>query len=298
MAFTLLIMAAGSGTRYGGLKQIEPVGPHGETIIDYSVFDAVRAGFDRVVFVIRKDIEEPVRRLFRQGLEKHVDVDYVFQDVQPATVQSPEIIGRQRPWGTAHAILVAADAIRESFGVINGDDFYGRESFLALGDHLRSSAAHSAMVGFVLRNTLSGFGPVKRGICSVSTDGFLDSVAEFEHIQRDGRAAAYKDESGVVHKLSGNEIVSMNMWCFRPAFFPALIDRWNDFLRYAARNESREFYIPDVVTFLIKQGSMKCQVLRTNESWFGLTYREDFADVVARIRRLIASGTYSERLWS
>jgi dTDP-glucose pyrophosphorylase len=290
-------MAAGSGTRYGGLKQIDPVGPDGETIIDYSVFDAMRAGFRKVVFVIRRDIERQFREAIGYRFERMIEVEYVFQDLERLPGGVASLTNRKKPWGTAHAILVAADAVRGPFGVINGDDFYGRNSFRVLAKHLRSSGTSDAMVGFVLRNTLSEFGGVKRGVCNVTGDGFLQSVTEFEQIETDGRAAKYTDSTGAGQRLTGDEIVSMNVWGFQPTLFPHLLEQWTEFAHNQAQNEAAEFYITDVVTTLIQQGATKCRVLQTTDSWFGVTYREDRPFVIERIRTLIARGDYPARLW-
>jgi dTDP-glucose pyrophosphorylase len=294
---TLIVMAAGSGTRYGGLKQIDPIGPDGETIIDYSVFDAMRAGFRKVVFVIRRDIERQFREAIGYRLERMIEVEYVFQDLESLPGGLAYLTNRKKPWGTAHAILVAADAVRGPFGVINGDDFYGRDSFRILVKHLRSSDTSDAMVGFVLRNTLSEFGGVKRGVCNVTGDGFLQSVTEFEQIETDGRAAKYTDSTGTGQRLTGDEIVSMNVWGFRPTLFSHLLEQWTKFAHNQAQNEAAEFYITDVVTTLIRRGATKCRVLQTTDSWFGVTYREDRPFVIKSIQSLIARGDYPARLW-
>jgi NDP-sugar pyrophosphorylase family protein len=298
MNLTLLVMAAGSGTRYGGLKQIESVGPAGETIIDYSIFDAVRAGFRRVVFVIRREIEAPFRKAIGSRLEERIEVEYVFQELDYVPAALSPVANRKKPWGTAHAVLVSADAIADPFGVINGDDFYGRTSFRVLAEHLRSGGEYDAMVGFDLRNTLSEFGGVKRGVCHLAPDGLLQSVTELENIERDGRAAKYTDTAGVVHRLTGDEIVSMNMWGFRPTLFPHLLEHWIEFLSNRAQNETAELYIPEVITALINRGETKCRVLQTTDPWFGMTYCEDRPFVVESIRSLIAQGDYPVELWS
>jgi hypothetical protein len=293
---TLVVMAAGTGSRYGGLKQIDPVGPSGETIIDYSIFDAIRAGFRRVVFVIRRDIEKQFRETISYRFERKIQVEHVFQDLDFLPEGLSYSTNRKKPWGTAHAILVAAETLREPFAVINGDDFYGRDSFRILARHLGSNGTDHAMVGFVLRNTLSDFGGVKRGVCRVTTDGFLQTVTELEKIEKDGGRATYMDSTGAVQHLTGDEIVSMNMWGFRPALFPHLLNQWTEFARNRAHDEAAEFYIPDVVTALIRRGNTKCCVLRTSDAWFGVTYREDRPVVIERIRNLIARGDYPARL--
>jgi NDP-sugar pyrophosphorylase family protein len=294
---TLVVMAAGAGSRYGGLKQIDPVGPGGETIIDYSIFDALLAGFRKVVFVIRRDIEERFREAIGNRFEKRIEVEYVFQDLNCFPAGLSYSTNRKKPWGTAHAILVASEALREPFGVINGDDFYSRDAFNVLAKHLRSNTNDHAMVGFVLRDTLSEFGGVKRGVCQVTTDGFLQSVTEAQ-IERHGRAAQHRDSAGNLQSLTGDELVSMNMWGFRPTLFPHLLEEWTAFARDQGQNEAAELYIGDVVTTLIRRGDAKCCVLPTTGCWFGVTYREDRPFVVESIRRLIARGDYPEKLWS
>lgn len=292
----MLILAAGIGRRYGGLKQIEPVGPGGETIVDYSVYDALRAGFDRVVFVIRRDIERPFRESIGSRFETRIDLDYAFQDEgwAPPGVTLPA--NRKKPWGTGHAILTAAGLIRESFGVINADDFYGAESFQLLIEHLQLDTPEYAMAGYVLRNTLSEFGSVARGICQMK-DGHLESVQEIIGIEKYAAAARYPNGDGELKPMTGDEIVSMNMWGFRPGIFDALRSQFAEFLKKARRDEKAEFYVPTVVNELIRSGQAQVKVLRTRASWFGVTYREDRAGVTEGIRRLIRSGRYPERLW-
>src|SRR5580765_4310740 len=211
---TLLVLAAGMGSRYGGLKQIEPVGPNGETIIDYSIHDALRAGFGKVVFVIRRQIEAPFREYIGKRFESRVPVEYVFQELTelPAGFSAPA--GRKKPWGTGQAVLTARSVIGEPFAVINADDFYGENSFRALAGHLQSGSEDYAMVGFVLRNTLSEFGAVARGVCATGPDDYLREVTELTHIERDNGAARQIDSKGNIHPLTGSEIVSLNMWGF------------------------------------------------------------------------------------
>src|SRR5215475_4182375 len=237
MALTLLVLAAGMGSRYGGLKQIDPVGPDGETIIDYSVFDALRAGFDRLVFVIRRDIERPFKETIGRRFEGRIAVDYVFQELDklPPGFQVPS--SRKKPWGTGHAILMAAEAIQEPFGVINGDDFYGARSFKALAGHLRADSSTYAMVGYVLRNTLSEFGSVSRGVCEVTTDGFLKSVAELTKIEKNSDHVRNIDSGGRIQPLTCEEIVSLNIWGVTPSLFNHLRDQFEPFLSHRAQDE-------------------------------------------------------------
>ncbi|MGN6554086.1 MAG: nucleotidyltransferase family protein [Verrucomicrobiota bacterium] len=295
---TLLVLAAGLGSRYGGLKQIDPVGPGGETIIDYSIYDAMRAGFEKLVFVIRRDIEESFREVIGRRFENRIAVKYVFQELDRLPPGHVLPANRKKPWGTGHAILMGAEAIQEPFAVINGDDFYGAASFRMLAEHLCSGSADYAMVGFILRNTLSEFGSVARGVCTVGNDGRLGSVTELTKIEPSGAAAKYTDGSGVVHPLTAEEVVSMNMWGFAPSIFGHLRQQFGDFLEKHGQEEKAEFYIPSVVNHLIQNGQEHLKVLRTSDSWFGITYREDRPRVVESIRTLIARGDYPEKLWT
>jgi len=295
---TLLVLAAGMGSRYGGLKQVDPVGPARETIIDYSIFDALRAGFGRLVFVIRRDIEQQFRDVVGSRFEKRVPVDYAFQELDklPAGFSLPE--GRSKPWGTTHAILMASDAIQEPFAAINADDFYGRQSYELLANHLTSGTGDYAMVGFILRNTLSDFGSVARGICRVDGQQYLQSVVELTKIEKDGTGAKDTSAEGQVTQLTGDEAVSMNMWGFTPALFPQLRVAFESFLRQHGRELKSECYIPSTVNELVNAGTARVKVLRTADSWFGVTYREDRPRVVESIRQLIARGAYPEKLWT
>jgi dTDP-glucose pyrophosphorylase len=290
-------MAAGMGSRYGGLKQIDPVGPNGETIIDYSIYDALRAGFGKLVFVIRKEIEQPFKEIVGGRFEKRIAVDYVLQELEmlPAGFTVPA--GRTKPWGTTQAILLAAGAIDSPFAVINADDFYGAEGYRVLAQHLQSGVEEYAMAGFVLSNTLSEFGTVARGVCRVSSDGYLESVVEMLKIERDGAHAINTEENGATTRLEGNEAVSMNMWGFTPRIFPQLEEHFKKFLEAHGTEEKSECYIPRVVNDLVTGGQARVKVLRTRDSWFGVTYREDRPFVVENINRLIRGGAYPERLW-
>jgi NDP-sugar pyrophosphorylase family protein len=285
------------GSRYGGLKQIDPVGPAGETIIDYSIYDALRAGFGKLVFVIRKDIEEAFRETVGARFEKRIAVDYVFQSLEdiPSGFSVPE--GRTKPWGTTHAILTAAGVIHEPFAAINADDFYGAQGYRELAGHLTSGSSDYAMVGFTLRNTLSDFGSVARGVCRVSGDNMLESIVEHTKIERDGNGARNTDSEGKVTKLSGDEPVSMNMWAFTPRVFDQLRERFQRFLERSGSDPKAECLIPNTVGDLIRDGQARVKVLRTNDSWFGVTYRDDRPRVIESVRGLISAGTYPEKLW-
>ena len=295
---TLLVLAAGMGSRYGGLKQIDPVGPAGETIIDYSIYDALRAGFGKLVFVIRKDIEHQFREIVGARFEKHAPVEYVFQELDklPAPYTLPA--GRTKPWGTTHAILMADGVIKENFAAINADDFYGQEAYQVLAKHLTSGTPDYAMVGFILKNTLSAHGSVARGVSRVDANNYLTHIVEMMKIEPDGSGAKNTEADGKITKLTGDEAVSMNFWGFTPALFPQLRVEFEKFLKKAGGEQKSECYIPATVGDLVTSGRAKCQVLRSADSWFGVTYREDRPTVVESIRQLIAKGAYPEKLWA
>ena len=295
---SLLVLAAGMGSRYGGLKQIDPVGPGGETLMDYSIYDALRAGFGKLVFVIRRDIERAFKETIGRRFEGCAQVDYVFQELERLPPGYAVPSQRRKPWGTAHAILVAAEAVHEPFAVINADDFYGHESFRALAGHLQSGSPDYAMVGFVLRNTLSDFGSVARGVCTVGEGGFLENVVELTRVERNGTGAKYVDPAGATRFLTGDEIVSLNMWGFTPSIFQELQTQFARFLGENGTDEKAEFFIPSVVAKLLGAGRARVKVLRTPNSWFGITYREDRSLVVEAIRRLIENGEYPPDLWN
>ena len=294
---TLLVLAAGLGSRYGGLKQLDPVGPDDETIMDYSIFDARRAGFGKVVFVIRKEIEEPFKTTLGARYEKRVPVEYVFQEVGKLIPGFSIPEGRSKPWGTTHAILMASNVIHEPFAVINADDFYGAESFRVLSQHLQTGSSDYAMVGFVLRNTLSDFGTVARGVCHVAEDGFLKDIMELKSIEREGPRITNIDAEGQETVLNGGEMVSMNMWGFTPQIFGQLYEQFQRFLKRYGNDLKAECYIPSTVNTLIQSGQARVKVLRSGDAWFGVTYREDHPRVVQSISRLVEGGTYPRKLW-
>ena len=298
---TLLVLAAGTGSRYGGLKQIDPVGPSGETILDYSVFDALRSGFGRVVFIIRPDFEKDFRERVAARFTSKVDVDFAFQtlDRLPAGFSPPA--GREKPWGTTHAILCAREQVRTPFAVINADDFYGRDSYAVLGADLAAmnpATTDYSMVGFTLKNTLSEHGTVARGVCRTGPDGRLTEIRELTRIGRKGPGAEHNGEDGTVVPLTGEEPVSMNMWGFAPSLFPLIDEEFRQFLAAKGGEMKSESYIPIAMGTLIQASRASCRVLRTGSAWFGVTYREDKPKVEASIRALIASGQYPDRLWS
>ena len=301
MSLTLVVLAAGIGSRYGGLKQMDPMGPSGEFILDYSIFDALRAGFDEVTFVVSRQVEADFKAVIGARIERRLRVQYVVQELTtglPAGVAVPP--DRKKPWGTGHAVLVCRNAVRTPFAAINADDFYGRESFRALAEFLekRSPAEpRYSMVGFLLRNTLSEHGHVARGICDVDAGGLLRRVVERTRIEKAPDGARFTDDSGKWQPLTGNEIVSMNMWGFTPAIFQSLADGFPRFLAAAAGHPKAEYFMPSVVDELIRNGAATTAVLPTPDTWSGVTYPADKPVVVQRIRGLIEAGIYPASLW-
>ena len=281
---TLFVLAAGMGSRYGGLKQLDGLGPNGETIMDYSIFDAIRGGFGKIVFVIRKDFEKDFREKILSKYENHIPVELVFQSVDklPAGFTCPE--GRVKPWGTNHAVLMGKEVINEPFAVINADDFYGRDSFAVLGRWLselpEGAKNRYCMVGFRVGNTLSESGTVARGICSTNDEGCLTTVVERTEIMRVDGKVCYKDEQGAWVAVDDNTPVSMNMWGFTPDYFKYSEDYFIDFLKNNLDNLKAEYFIPLMVNKLINEGTATVKVLDTTSKWFGVTYAADRQGVV------------------
>jgi hypothetical protein len=300
---TLLILAAGMGSRFGGLKQVEPVGPAGETLMDYAVYDALQAGFDRVVFVIRRDFEAEFRARVGRKYEGRVAVEYAFQamDDLPAGYVLPE--GRTKPWGTAHAIRAARDVVQAPFATINADDFYGREAFVRLGAFLRElrpasePCLHAAMVGYRLRQTLSEHGTVSRGVCRVGADGLLQGVQEMTKILPVADGIENQEEPGQPVRLTGQEMVSMNLWGFPQKWMQALEASFPAWLQGHAASAKAEWYIPSVVNEMVQQGRADVRVLPTEGQWFGVTYREDQPRSAVAVQQLVAQGVYPASLW-
>jgi dTDP-glucose pyrophosphorylase len=287
---TLVILAAGMGSRYGGLKQIDPVGPGGQTIMDYSIYDAARAGFGKVVFVIRRGFADVFRREVGARAERRLPVEYAYQELTDLPDWFALPAGREKPWGTGHAILAARGLVAEPFAAINADDFYGREGFETLARHL-ASATDFAMVGYLLRATLSDHGSVARGVCAIDAEGYLETVVEHLKLERRGDAAVDRRSDGDV-PLTGDEIVSMNFWGFTPALFEHLQTGFEEFLRSHGPEGRSEFLIPSVVDRLIRERKARVKVLRSSGAWFGVTYPEDKPRVMENIRALIAQGLY------
>lgn len=295
--YDLVILAAGMGSRFGGLKQVQPVGPHGELIIEYSIFDALRAGFDRLVLVIRKDIEADFRATIGRRLESRMAVDYVFQELTdvPAAHRA-HAAARPKPWGTGHAVLAARAAVRRPFAVINADDFYGAAGYRALATHFAASSAY-ALVGYPLRQTLSEHGAVSRGLCAIDAGGRLTTITELTKIEKTAAGARYTDAAGAAHPLSGDETVSLNFWGFTPAVFPQLHELFTGFLAARGGDPKAEFYLPTALSDLNQRGAADIALLRTEDSWFGITYREDLATAAGAVRELTAAGRYPSPLW-
>lgn len=300
---TLVVLAAGIGSRYGGLKQVDPMGPSGEIILDYSVYDALRAGFGKVVFVISRAIEETFRERVGKTIERQVDTAYAFQrlDDVPAGFEIPA--GRVKPWGTAHATLASRNAVDSPFIVINADDYYGRTAYQSIADYLRGphpqdGIADYCMVGYRLGNTLTEHGHVARAICAVDADGYLVNAQERTRIERHGNVAAFTEDGEQWQTLSLDTIVSMNMWGFTPDVYAKLMERFPAFLAaHRANIEKAEFYIPNFVADLIHAGQARVKVLATAERWHGVTYSQDKPHVKEAIRELVATGVYPENLW-
>ena len=295
---TLVIMAAGMGSRYGGTKQIDPIGPNGEIILEYSIHDALKAGFDKVVFIINRTIEKDFRENIGYSIEKLVDTAYVYQSVDdiPEGFTVPE--GRVKPWGTGHAVLLCKNVVDTPFAVINADDFYGAASFKALGEYLSTMADtegqyHFCMVGFRMENTLTENGHVSRGVCSVTPDGYLSGIHERTKIQRFGTEAKYTEDGEAWITIPAGSTVSMNMWGFTPSLFNELETGFYKFLDKNRDNAAKaEYYLPFAVDNLIIAGKARVRVLTTDDRWYGVTYREDRPVVMAAIAKLHEQGLY------
>jgi dTDP-glucose pyrophosphorylase len=311
---TLLILAAGLGTRYGGLKQIDPIGPNGEIIIDYSIYDAINAGFGKLVFVIRHYFESAFKEKIGSKFDNLMETAYAYQELdacvdgfelpvpvlpaQETQVQVPK--ERDKPWGTGHAILVARDVIHEPFAVINADDHYGPGSFQLMASFLATkdlSCNDYAMVGYTLRDTLSECGPVCRGVCQCDEQMFLRTIAERKKVENTTTGVRYFEDDGTERFLTGNEIVSMNLWGFQPSIFNHLKVHFRRFLEKRSDERNSELFIPTVVDELVKKEKAKVKVLHTNDKWFGVTYRRDAATAARCIHQLIDQGLYPEKLW-
>ena len=298
---TLFVLAAGMGSRYGGLKQLDGLGPNGETIMDYSIFDAIRGGFGKIVFVIRKDFEEDFRKKIISKYENHIPVEVVFQSIDKLPEGFTYPAERVKPWGTNHAVLMGKEVIREPFAVINADDFYGRDSFAVIGkflSELPEGAKNTyCMVGFRVGNTLSESGTVARGICSTDENRHLTTVVERTEIMRINGVVSYKDENGEWVGIEDNTPVSVNMWGFTPDYFNYSEEYFIDFLKENIDKPKAEYYIPLMVNKLINDGTATVEVLDTTSRWFGVTYAADRQGVVDKLQALADSGEYPSKLF-
>ncbi len=304
---SLVILAAGIGRRFGGIKQLTAIGPTGETIIDYSLYDAISAGFERVVFIIRREIEDDFRRIIGQAWEKRIEVVYVFQELSSSLPEGWTIPPtRTKPWGTAHALMMTEPVIDGPFAVINADDFYGPKSFKEMFSFLTQlktkckevesqQKPEYALVGYRLKNTLSAFGPVCRGICRIDGNYVVD-IVEMKHIVKQERGAKATLENGTLLELSGEEVASMNFWGFDPSLFSFLRPGFAHFLASSGHDPQAEFLIPDFIGHLLRQGQMCVRYLPKEEKWFGVTYIEDVPEVREGLARLLAAGVYPPRI--
>ncbi|MDG2209819.1 MAG: sugar phosphate nucleotidyltransferase [Flavobacteriales bacterium] len=296
---TLVVLAAGMGSRYGGLKQLDTFTESGATIIDFSIYDALDAGFEKFVFIIRRSFEEEFKTLFSKKLEGRAQVDFVFQETEkvPEKYLNPK---RTKPWGTAHALLMAKDVLTDNFAIINADDFYGKEAFRVMADTLRKTDRESYqfnMMAYLLKNTISEHGFVSRGECQVDDSGFLTDVTERVHIEKVNGQLIRKDEHGSLVPIDENTIVSMNFWGFTLKYFEFGVELFEEFLEENREDLKAEFYIPSVVQEILKSGKATVEVLKSNAKWFGVTYKEDKEMVSQEIDRLFRQKIYPSNLW-
>jgi len=296
---TLLILAAGMASRYGSMKQTQGFGPSGETIMDYSIYDAIRAGFGKVVFIIRKDFAEGFKAQFEPKLKGKIKTEYVYQEMDSYLGEGKAPAERTKPWGTAHAVLCARETIREPFAVINADDFYGQEAFVKAADflHHRCSEKQYAIIGYELARTLSEHGTVSRGVCEVDAKHNLVGIKERTKIYRNGNDIIYEDEAGK-HKVPFNSSVSMNFWCFHPSLFAATRQLFVEFVKENSSNMKAEFFIPIIAEDFIEKRGGHIKVIPTSSQWFGVTYKEDAPSVKASVDKLVTDGIYPSSLWA
>jgi dTDP-glucose pyrophosphorylase len=294
---TLVVLAAGMGSRFGGLKQLEPLSEDGNILIEYSVYDAIRAGFDKVVFIVRRSFIDDFEKLV-ENLARHVTVEYAFQDeYDPPEFDLPE---REKPWGTGHALLAAEHLLAEPMAVINADDYYGQSAYATAAEFLKKQSNDSrnyGMLGYVLRSVLSPHGTVSRGICQLADDGKLSSIAEHTKVADDGGTISALDGDGKPTTLSETQLASMNFWLFTPSFFPLLQREMREFAEQYRDDAKAEFLLPDIVGHLLQGGEVTCDCLAHDDTWFGMTHREDRESAVAIISKLHADGAYPSPLW-
>jgi len=296
---TLVVLAAGIGSRYGGLKQLDTFTPQGDTILDFSIYDAIQAGFGKVVFIIRKSIEEDFKTFFNEKLEGKIEVEYVFQEIEniPDRFKDNE---RAKPWGTGHALLMAKDVVKGNFAVINADDFYGKEAFEEMSKSLNAideNTSNFNMMGYVLKNTISDYGFVSRGECRVDNNNYLTGITERTHIEKVDGVLSFKDENEQLIPISEETIVSMNFFGFTPKYFDISASLFEAFLEENYKEPKAEFFIPLVVNHVIVNGLATMEVLKSNARWFGVTYKQDKEYVTSEIQKLKENGTYPVNLW-
>jgi len=297
---TLLILAAGLGSRYGSLKQIDSIGPSGERIIDYSVYDAVKAGFGKIIYVIRESIEEEFKEVILDSLPTEIITDYTYQEVNTIPDNIEYSNKREKPWGTGHALIVAAAKINEPFAVINADDFYGAESFQTAAEYLTNEINNEneyALISYRLKNTLSKFGSVSRGLCEVDVENYMTSIIEVKEIKIVEDGFVFKDDKGLWQNLTGNENVSMNMFAFKTSIFEKSEKYFRKFLMENNNDLKSEFYIPTAVNTMIRNSEIQVKVLESNSTWFGLTYAKDKPIARDKMKKLIDKKNYPEKLW-
>lgn len=296
---TLLILAAGMGSRYGGIKQLDQFGPDGETIIDYSLYDAINSGFGKVVFIIREEIKEDVVKLFAPKLEGKIEFDFAIQSIQSYVPEELGTIERTKPWGTGHAMLCAKEYTSTPFAIINADDYYGKEAFETMAKFLSSDADNTtqhALVGYEIAKTLSENGTVSRGVCVVDDNEFLLSVTERTKIYKEGDQIVF-DENGLKEPLAATTPVSMNFWGFKPSIFPIVEEMFTQYAKDNVNSPKAEFYIPTIVSHVIQQNLGSCKMFRSSSDWFGVTYPEDKPTVQAEFKKLHARQVYPDGLW-
>ena len=300
----LIIMAAGMGSRYGGLKQIDPVDEQGNLIIDFSIYDAIKAGFMKVIFIIKREIEVDFKAMIGDRIANYIDVEYVYQSLDniPADFRIPE--GREKPWGTGHAVLSCIEKINQPFAVINADDFYGKQAFIMIYEWLKGACDDQKynymMVGYILENTLTENGYVARGICKVNQDGMLENINERTHIERSGDNTAYTEDDGLTWvTIPKGSIVSMNMWGFTQSILTELKSRFHQFMltQVTANTLKVEYFLPDLVQELLQENKATVKVLKSEDKWYGVTYRKDKKDIVEAIKKMKAQGRYPDALW-
>ncbi|MCB0496957.1 MAG: NTP transferase domain-containing protein [Cyclobacteriaceae bacterium] len=295
---TLLVLAAGMGSRYGGLKQADQVGPNGETIIDYSIYDAIQAGFGKVVLVVRQNILDEMKALFDPKWGNKIQLEYAIQEVNVPIEGISNLPERKKPWGTGHAVMVAKQLVKEPFAVINADDFYGADAFKTMSRFLQDGVSdnENAMVGYILKNTLSDHGYVSRGICETDSKNYLKTVTERTNIERVDGEVVFTEKDGSQHALDENSYVSMNFWGFSTNFFTEAESQFKEFVTQNTDNEKAEFFIPLIVGNLMNAGKLKVKVLESTAQWMGVTYKEDKPVVTEKISQLVKAGLYPEKL--